>query len=61
MKEKKLLLLFVLESLGWLKGYKLEIPNEVSSGVSAQSNDSYLANQCAGLYKNTPFNRITKK
>ena len=61
MKEKKLLLLFVLESLGWLKGYKLDIPKEVSSGVAAQSNDSYLANQCAGLYKNAHCNRTTKK
>ena len=62
MKEKKLLLLFVMEALGLLKGYKLDVPSEVSSGVSAPQPDNYyLANQCAGLYKNTPYSRTTKK
>jgi hypothetical protein len=59
--EKKKLLLFVMESLGWLKGYKLEVPQEVSFGAYSQPNAPYIADQCAGLYKNAPYCRTTKK
>ena len=61
MKEKKLLLLFVMESLGWLKGFKLEVPQEVSFGVSVPQAAPYLAEQCAGLHRNAPYYRTTKK
>lgn len=59
--ERKKLLLFVMESLGWLKGFKLEVPQEVSFGVSVPQATPYLAEQCAGLYKNAPYHRTTKK
>ncbi|MBO7555827.1 MAG: hypothetical protein J6T72_00300 [Alphaproteobacteria bacterium] len=53
--------MFVMESLGWLKGFKLEVPQEVSFGVSVPQATPYLAEQCAGLYKNAPYHRTTKK
>ena len=57
MKEKKLFLLFVLESLGFLKGFKLEVPQEVSSGKFVQPTEPFYAS----LYKNVPYQRTTKK
>ena len=59
MKEKKLLLLFVLESLGLLKGFKLEVslPQEVGSGFFVQPAEPFYAS----FYKNAPYQRTTKK